>query len=144
MRVYLNVVLTFILVAVGGSGMANAAGEETLGADETVVVQYFHGKRRCVTCRNLEKYAKETLDNFFAEELKNGKVQWRSTDVTQPNNRHLVEKYGLVSQSLVLVREKDGDEVAWKNLSEIWIKIRSESDYMEYVAQSLRDFMEVR
>ena len=29
---------------------------------QRVEVRYFHGKQRCITCRSIEKYAKEVLD----------------------------------------------------------------------------------
>jgi len=114
---------------------------ETLKNDAPVVVYYFHGKRRCVTCQKLEAYAKETLDNNFADALKSGKIEWRVLDISTPENIHFVEDFGLVSQSLVLVREKDGKPDVWKNLDQIWQKVHNETDYMDYVAESIKAFM---
>ena len=33
---------------------------------QRVEVRYFHGKQRCITCRSIEKCAKDVLDESFA------------------------------------------------------------------------------
>lgn len=38
-----------------------------------VVVTYFHTAFRCPTCTLLEKYSRETMENHFANELKDDK-----------------------------------------------------------------------
>ena len=41
--------------------------------DTYVEVLYFHGKQRCVTCKAIEKYAKEVVDIDLKELAKKGK-----------------------------------------------------------------------
>jgi hypothetical protein len=125
------------------SGFAATSSETAAGkTDDGVIVYYFHGKRRCHTCGLLEEYAKETLDQKFSDALAKGEIQWRVLDVSKPENRHFVTDFGLVSQSLVLVRQADGEISRWKNLDKIWQKVRDETAYVEYVAEGIREFME--
>ncbi len=112
---------------------------ETLS--DTLMVYYFHGKQRCRTCRLLESYAKETLDHIFPAEMAAGKITWLPLNISVPENRHFAEEYNLVSQSLVLVRVKDGKRTDWKNLDKIWLKVRDQEAYAAYVTDSIRQFM---
>ena len=41
---------------------------------QRVEVRYFHGKQRCITCRSIEKCAKEVLDESFASQQKKKKI----------------------------------------------------------------------
>ena len=36
--------------------------EASNSSDDKLIVYYFHGNKRCATCRNLENYAKEALE----------------------------------------------------------------------------------
>ena len=68
---------------------------ESLKSDKSVIVNYFHGKRRCVTCQKLEAYAKEALETGFADELADKKIQWKVTDMSTPENLHFAEDFNL-------------------------------------------------
>lgn len=135
-------ILALTLLSPGLPGLAARAETVSEKTNDGVIVYYFHGKRRCHTCGLLEKYAKETLDREFSEPLAAGDIQWRVLDVSQPENRHFVQDFGLVSQSLVLVRQRDGEVSRWKNLDQIWQKVRDETAYAEYVTEGIREFME--
>ena len=41
---------------------------------QRVEVRYFHGKQRCITCRSIERCAKEVLDESFASQQKKKKI----------------------------------------------------------------------
>ena len=45
---------------------------------------YFHGKQRCLTCKAIEKIAKEVVNNQFANELENGTVVFNIVDISTP------------------------------------------------------------
>ena len=45
---------------------------ETETADSKVVVYYFHGNVRCMTCRTIEAYAKEAIESGLGDALKDG------------------------------------------------------------------------
>jgi len=136
-----------IFLAVAFCTVFAASAEETkdqsvaVKSDKSVIVNYFHGKRRCVTCQNLEAYAKEALETNFANELANKKIQWKVTDVSIPENAHFVEEFQMVSQSLVLMMQENGKQTKWKNLDKIWELVRDENAYREYVRDSVKAFM---
>ena len=54
-----------------------------------VVVYYFHGNKRCSTCRRLEAYSEEAITGGFASELENGDLVWlvvNTDDIDFVNN----------------------------------------------------------
>jgi hypothetical protein len=110
--------------------------------NQKLIVYYFHGNMRCSTCHKLEDYAKEALDMYFADDLAAGKIQWKPTNVDTPSNEHFVKDYSLVTKSVVVSRVLDGREVGWKNLDQIWMKVRDKNSYLEYIRDSIIKFLE--
>lgn len=108
---------------------------------ERLVITYFHGNARCVTCRKLEAYAKEAVDSGFAPSLENGSIEWRLVNFDEDNNDHFLKEYQLFGQALILSYVKDGKEQAWKNLDKIWQLVKDESKYQEYVQQEITAFL---
>ena len=60
------------------------------GAQEKVIVYYFHGGARCATCQKFEAYTEETIKTGFSDELKTRKVEWRLVNVEEAGNEHFV------------------------------------------------------
>jgi hypothetical protein len=110
--------------------------------NQQLVVYYFYGDVRCLTCHKLEDYAKEALDTYFADDLAAGKIQWKPTNVDTPSNEHFVKDYSLVTKSVVLSNVANGKEVAWQNLDQIWQKVGDENSYLEYIRDSVTKFLE--
>jgi hypothetical protein len=110
--------------------------------DFQFIVYYFHGDVRCATCHKLEAYAKETLDTYFADALAEGKIVWKPVNVDEPQNRHFIKDYSLVTKSVVLSKVRQGKELAWQNLDRIWQKVGDKQGYIEYVRDSISKFVE--
>jgi hypothetical protein len=108
--------------------------------NQQLIVYYFHGDARCATCYKLEQYAKESLDTYFADDLAAGKIQWKPTNVDTSGNEHFVKYYELVSKSVILSKTVDGQEVAWKNLDQIWQLVRDKDKYLAYIRDSVTAF----
>ena len=107
-----------------------------------LVLYYFHGDMRCTTCHNLEAYAKEALERYFADELASEDIVWSVVNVDRAENRHYVGDYELVSKAVVLSWVVNGKEIRWKNLDQIWQKVNDKEDYLEYIRQGVEEFLE--
>ena len=77
---------------------------------ERVEVVYFHGKQRCATCMAIEKYAREVVNQDFAEEQKSGKVVFKVVDISTTEGKKLAKSYRVTWSSLFINRWKDGKE----------------------------------
>lgn len=76
-----------------------------------VEVLYFHGKQRCVSCRAIEKYAKEVVYKDLAGWNRKGKVRFKDIDISTPYGEKIADKYHVSWSSLYVNRWKNGKEV---------------------------------
>lgn len=110
-------------------------------AENQVVIYYFHGNRRCQTCINLEKYAREVVDSNFSDQIDKGILEFRAINVDEKENEHYNEDYELYTKALILSRVNDGKEIDWINLDKIWELVKTESKYKDYVTSELNKFL---
>jgi hypothetical protein len=108
-----------------------------------VVVYYFHGRERCENCRNIEAYAKEAVQAGFGERLAEGSMAWHVVNFDVPANAHFDKDYELGGiPSVVLVKFKNGSQIDWKNLTDVWEHVTSgdKAKFLDYVRKELQDF----
>lgn len=118
------------------------AAENTPASDSgKVIVYYFHGDFRCSNCINFEKYAKETVEANFKQQLDSGKLEYKVVNVDRKENAHFMDDYQLYTKSLVLSLVKDGKEVKYKNLEKIWNYVRNKDQYIKYVTNEINSFL---
>ena len=110
--------------------------------DIQLVVYYFHGDMRCMTCHKLETYAKEALETYFAEELSSNDIVWQAVNVDKPENRHFIQDYKLVTKSVVISETLTGKEIRWKNLERVWQLVGNRESYLNYIRESISTFLE--
>ena len=125
-----------------GGEAGSAALVPAGGAGEPAyVVAYFHGNKRCNTCLTIEKYARNTVEEAFADELTSGRVAWRVLNYEEPENASFARDHEIAFQTLV-VFEMDGTEPGrWKKLDKVWDEVGSEFSFYEYVQSEIRAFM---
>lgn len=138
-----NILLAFALVSIGF-----AVGKEyTLrtvkpstaaaisGQEDKVVVYYLHGAIRCVTCNKIERQAKETIEHEFAEDLKEGRVEWRTANFQ--NDDELARRFDINSSGVVLVKLSAGKETAIRKLEKVWTLVDDPVGFSAYVASEV-------
>ncbi len=106
-----------------------------------VIVYYFHGNYRCPTCKKIERLSREVVLDNFKKELSTGALLYRVVDVEEPQNAHFVNDFSLFTKSLVLVEEKNGKITHYKNLGKIWVLIRDEKAFKDYVKEEVEAFI---
>lgn len=106
----------------------------TVFAAEKVNVYYFYGKPRCVTCTKIETYTKSTV-----ESMNDKNIIFKSIDMDKPENKKMINKYGLFTKSVVISKNKAGKE-QWKNLDKIWLKARNEKVFKAYIVEEINNF----
>jgi hypothetical protein len=110
--------------------------------DLKVIAYYFHGKFRCTTCRTIEQYSHDAIQTYFAKELGNGRLAFRPVNIEEPENKHFIQDYQLVTRSLVLsLMAADGKETKWKNLADVWKLVRDKEKFFQYVKDEVEKFL---
>jgi len=97
-----------------------------------IEVIHFHGTYDCNTCRTAGKYAEETLKTFYAKELKEGKIVFRSINAYLPENKDIVFDYGVMSSSLWLGVYHDSG-FHKEQLVKAFYKVNNRTDFMNYL-----------
>ena len=78
---------------------------------QRVEVRYFHGKQRCITCRSIEKCAKEVLEESFASQQKSKKISMKVIDFSTDQGKPIAADHKVSFSSLFIVKiDKNGKE----------------------------------
>lgn len=106
-----------------------------------VIAYYFHGDKRCKTCLKIEELAKSTVETAYPDELADGRLVWKVVNFEEAGNEHFADDYELVASSLVIVDMKDGVQVAWKNLDQVWDLVWEDDQFIEYVKTEVGNYL---
>jgi len=110
MKKYLPlIILGIVAVATGAAIFAFRSGspvteERTiLAPGDKVEVFYFHLTRRCVTCQAVETVSGDAVHELYAEEMKEGKVAFRSLNIEDKATEADAERVKATGQCLLIV-----------------------------------------
>ena len=115
------------------NGNVTASNSEISGEIEKVEVYHFHATRQCYTCKTVGAYAEETVNTYFADELKSGKLVFASVNIELPENKALVDKYEAKGSSLLIGVYGKDESFSKQEDSAVWYKIDNKEDYMNYL-----------
>ncbi len=115
------------------TGNVTASGAPISSDVEKIEVYHFHGTNQCYSCVTMGDLAEETLNTYFADELKSGKIIFDHINGELSQNSVLVKKFGATGSSLWIgVTYKDGTFTKEENIN-VWYKINNKKDYMDYL-----------
>lgn len=117
-----------------------AESSEPIG--HQVVAYYFHGQRRCPSCRKIEAYSKETVDSLLQGAAQDRRLVWRVINYEETGNEHYSEDYQLVTRSLIIVDKHDGVQTDWKNLDKVWELLGDKEAFMSYVYAEITSYLD--
>ena len=133
--------LAFIIPIVSAAEKAQGAATEIQKPSHYLVATYFHNTFRCPTCHQIEEQSAEAIRDNFASELKNGTLVWRVINVDDPENQHYTKDYKLYTKHLIISEVKDGKEVRWKDLQNVWMLVHNQEKFEQYVVSEIKDWM---
>jgi hypothetical protein len=111
------------------------AASVTVG--DRVVVHYFHGRVRCVSCNKIEALSTKAIKEAFASDLKAGRLAQVVVDVDQPGNEHFIKEYALTGSAVVVVDGRTGAGGRWENLEQVWTLLDDEAAFSKYIRDSV-------
>lgn len=121
----------------GKENLLGTAGQRP----DRVVVYYFRATARCPSCITIENYTREAVESGFSDALGDGRLQWRVVNVEEPGNSHFIRDYRLYAQSVVVVEIKNGKQVRWKNLEQIWNLLGDKAAFIGYVQKEVGAYL---
>jgi hypothetical protein len=127
----------------GTAATGEAEVEAGVPPDEVVVTYFYFGKR-CTACQTIEALSREAVEGGFAEEIEEGTVPWRKVNTDEAGNEHYNDEYELFAKALIVSEIRDGREVRWKNLMDIWKLYKDRDSFIAYVQKEVRASLEGR
>jgi hypothetical protein len=155
-KVILRVVLlAFVAAAIGtmflrdrASSSSSQAASKTMAAPAPegsgFVAYYFHGTRRCPTCRAIEAQAQETINTRFAEEVRQGRLTWAAVNLEDIGNDHYATDYGVTGSTLVIAELRGGRPVRFAKLEQTWRLVRNKPAFVDYVTDVVTAFLKAK
>lgn len=98
-----------------------------------MIVYYFYTTHRCYSCRMIEQYTKDAIEQFFKEQLKSGLLEFKPLNIEKKENEHFIKDYNLYTKSVIISLIKDGKEASYKNLEKIWEYLKDENKFFNYI-----------
>ena len=100
---------------------------------EKIEVYHFHGTNQCYSCITAGAYAEETINTFFADELKSGKIVFGHINGDLPENQELVKKYEATGSSLWIGTYTSDGKFNKEQNTNVWYKIGNKQEYLNYL-----------
>jgi len=110
-------------------------------ASSQTVIYYFMTTYRCRSCNYIENTTRASIEQYFAEQIKNGSVVFKMLNIDEEQNKHFVNEYGLYTKSVVLSSVKDGKQLKWKNLDQVWNLIGQDESFKTYISSEIKSFI---
>jgi hypothetical protein len=137
--------LAFVFVTIGFSlGRQTAPAESSSGvshgAGDKVVVYAVHRTFRCLDCSQIEWLTKELIDEEFAAEIADGRLEYYSVDYFR--DAAFASRYNISSSTVVVASMNDGEPVEFARLDEVWTKLRDRDAFRAYVRDAIREKIE--
>lgn len=111
------------------------------GAEKYITVYYFYANPRCYSCKMIETFTEAAITNRFSAEQKNGTVFYKSVNVEEADNRHYVNDYRLYTKSVIVAEFINGKQNRWKNCDQVWLLLKDEQKFMDYIDKEVSDYL---
>lgn len=143
-----NLLLIFSVVLIfttacqptGSNQDKTSVSEEVL--DNVILVYNFHLTMRCVSCVAIEDATTKTLNTYFSEELKEGKIKQFSINVDESANSKIAEKYEAYGSGLRITKIENGKEQTIDLTAEGFKYARSkEEQFIEILKSKIDNFL---
>jgi hypothetical protein len=152
MKKYIIIIAIFIFIALGFILINNNKEKKEqvntnysvidikLPKVEKIEVFLFHTTQRCISCINVGKYAKQTIDNNFTEELNLGKIVFKEINIDLPENYQLAEKFEAAGSSLYINTIRGDKDNIEQDLT-VWRLIGDETKFEKYLKDKIDNIL---
>ena len=104
---------------------------------EQIEVFYFHSTARCISCLKLEEYTRNTINSFFQEELRDGRLNFKEINVDLAENKEIVQKFQAVGSSLKINEIYEGQDHIEEDVK-AWRYLDDENSFADYLQERIK------
>lgn len=109
--------------------------------DDGVIVYQFHRRFRCEACYKLEQTMNETLQTYFQDELRTGRLIFRVMDLDEEGSDLYEKKYDFFYNTVIVVDIENGKETRFKNLEEVWSMVDQKDAATEFIRSHVAEYL---
>lgn len=106
------------------------------GAAKIEVID-FHSTHRCQTCLAIENAARNVVEQEFANEVKAGKIVFKTVDVDDSKNNQIAEKFEASGTALFIYNGKTGQALDLTEAGFMYA-VNKEAKLKEYIRNAIR------
>lgn len=128
-------------ICVEKAGQNVCSQQTSINDVKHVVVFYFHGDRRCRTCRGIQSTIEQTIGDRFAPETASGKLEYREVNFEEDANKHFVQQFQLSFGTMVLATVEGDKILEWENCGKVWDYGHEPPVLMDYVAERIKEHL---
>jgi thioredoxin-related protein len=107
---------------------------------EKIEVFLFHNTQRCISCINIGKFTKQTIDNNFSEKINSGKIVFKEINIDLPENYQLAEKFKASGSSLFVNTIRNGKDYIEQDLK-VWRLVGDEVKFESYFKEKIENIL---
>jgi len=139
--VFVALTITLAIVRLSGPSPTFGANElyerlEVSMPNGTVLV-LFHYTKRCDQCLAMEKHSRDVLRDEFPEMMNDNQVQFRQVKMDLQENRKLIDRFGIITSTLVIVRFEEKVEDSIIVLERSWALYDNEIKFKHMLTEEL-------
>jgi hypothetical protein len=83
-------------------------------------------------------YSEEAVKTAFADEIKKGQVAFHFIDFQDEKNARYAKAYDISGPALIVAKIADNKVASYKDLDEIWTKVRDKAAFVQYVQENVK------
>ena len=104
-------------------------------------IYYFHTSYRCTNCKHFDSWTQDVVEKRLKSLADT--LSYQTINIEEEENKHFVDDYNLVTKSVILSTvDENGEELEWKNLDKIWIEVRDENKFKDYIESEIKSMLE--
>jgi hypothetical protein len=86
-------------------------------------------------------YSEEAVKKGFAKQVKKGSVEFHYVDFQNKKNAALTKGYKVKGPALVVAKIKEKKVKEYKDLKDIWMKVREKPEFIKYVRENVAAYL---
>ena len=108
----------------------------------SITLVLFHYSQRCDQCLAMEKYTWEVLRDEFPGMIQRKQIQFRQVIMDLPENRSLIDRLGLVTSTLVIIRFERMEEDSIRVLDRSWALYNDEVEFKKMLSEEMHQMIQ--
>jgi len=104
---------------------------------EKIEVLHFHATQQCMSCINIGKFTKATVEEKFPEEFKSGKITFREINIDLPENQKIAQDYKVSGSALYINAIKNGQDNKEEDTT-VWRLVTNGAQLKSYFEAKLK------